>query len=245
MTTVVTAARDYTTGAVPPLLRIDGIAKQYGDARVLADISFDLRAGEVLGLIGPNGSGKTTLLECIAGVLPVDSGSVFSRGSVCPAADRRKHLFYLPDGVRPWDDQYVVHVLNFFVAVYSRTDRDLAGAVDALGLAPVLRKRIHALSKGYCRRLMLALALIAPQPVLLLDEPFDGFDLRQTRDVMELIRGVAARGRTLFLAIHQLGDAERVCDRFVLIADGRVRGLATIEELRTQTHLPGASLEDV
>jgi ABC-2 type transport system ATP-binding protein len=245
MATVATAALDHVTDAAPTLLRISDIAKQYGDARVLADISFDLREGEVLGLIGPNGSGKTTLLESIAGILPVDSGSVFWRGAVCPAANRNQHLFYLPDGVLPWDDQYVVHVLNFFAAVHRRRDRDLAETVNALGLAPVLHKRVHALSKGYCRRLMLALALIAPQPVLLLDEPFDGFDLRQTREVMGLIRRVASSGRTLFVAIHQLGDAARVCDRFVLIADGRVRGLGTIDELRARTSLPGGSLEDV
>ena len=244
MTVLATIPRRLAADAMP-VLSIGGIAKQYGDVRVLADISIDVREGEVLGLIGPNGSGKTTLLESIAGILPVDSGSVSWRGASCPAANRHKHLFYLPDGVRPWDDQYVAHVLNFFVSVYRRTDRDLDEAIDALGLAPVLHKRIHALSKGYCRRLMLALALIAPQPVLLLDEPFDGFDLRQTREVMGLIRRVASFGRTLFLAIHQLGDAERVCDRFVLIAEGRVRGLGTIEELRARTNLPGASLEDV
>jgi ABC-2 type transport system ATP-binding protein len=101
------------------------------------------------------------------------------------------------------------------------------------------------LSKGYGRRLMLALALIAPQPLLLMDEPFDGFDLRQTREVMGVVREVAHNGRTLVLAIHQLIDAERVCDRFVLLADGRVRGIGTLTDLRTQTGMPAGGLEDV
>jgi ABC-type multidrug transport system ATPase subunit len=99
----------------------------------------------------------------------------------------------------------------------------------------VLRKRVLALSKGYSRRLMLALTLMTPQPVLLMDEPFDGFDLRQTREIMGVLRDAAGRGRTFVLAIHQLPDAERVCDRFVLLADGRVRGFGTLDEMRQRT----------
>ena len=98
------------------------------------------------------------------------------------------------------------------------------------------------LSKGYGRRLMLALALITPQPLLLMDEPFDGFDLRQTREIMGVLRDVAGNGRTLVLAIHQLIDAERVCDRFVLLADGRVRGIGTLAELRAQTGMPAGRI---
>jgi ABC-type multidrug transport system ATPase subunit len=121
----------------------------------------------------------------------------------------------------------------------------VAETVCSLGLAPVLRKRVLALSKGYARRVMLALALITPHPLLLMDEPFDGFDLRQTREIMGLLRQVAAQGRTLVLAIHQLVDAERVCDRFVLLADGRLRGIGSLDELRSRTGQAAAGLEDV
>src|SRR5262249_31398955 len=113
------------------------------------------------------------------------------------------------------------------------------------GLAPALRKRIAALSKGYARRLMLALALLTPHPLLLMDEPFDGFDLRQTREIMHVLRDVASNGRALVLAIHQLSDAARVCDRFVLLAEGRVRGVGTLAQLRAQAGKPAAGLEEV
>jgi ABC-type multidrug transport system ATPase subunit len=92
---------------------------------------------------------------------------------------------------------------------------------------------------------MLALALLTPHPLLLMDEPFDGFDLRQTREIMTVLRDVASNGRTLVLAIHQLGDAARVCDRFVLLAEGRVRGVGTLAQLRAQTGKPAAGLEEV
>jgi ABC-type multidrug transport system ATPase subunit len=78
-----------------------------------------------------------------------------------------------------------------------------------------------------------------------MDEPFDGFDLRQTREIMGVLREVAGNGRTLVLAIHQLIDAERVCDRFVLLVAGRIRGIGTLAELRAQTAMPSAGLEDV
>jgi ABC-type multidrug transport system ATPase subunit len=226
-----------------PLLRVLGLAKRYGDQHALAAVSFDVRAGEVLGLIGPNGAGKTTLLEALAGLIPVEAGELVWRGT--PSTGRRDIMFYLPDGLRPWDDELVVRVLTFFATIHGRTERDVSETIASVGLAPVLRKRVHTLSKGYARRLMLALALLTPQALLLMDEPFDGFDLRQTRDVMGLIRRVAASGRTLVLAIHQLADAERVCDRFVLLADGAVRGAGTLDELRAQTKLMSASLEDI
>jgi len=92
---------------------------------------------------------------------------------------------------------------------------------------------------------LLALALLAPHPVLLMDEPFDGFDLRQTREIVNLFRNHAARGRTFILAVHQLADAEHVCDRVILLAGGRVRGAGTLAELRAQTTLPAGSLEDI
>jgi len=228
----------------PLLLQVAALSKRYGEQQALTDVAFDVRVGEVLGLIGPNGAGKTTLLEALAGLLPVDAGEV--RWLHAPAPVRhREGMFYLPDGLRPWEEQFTWRVLAFFAAAHGRTEDNLAATIDAVGLAPALDKRVLALSKGYGRRLMLALALLTPQPLLLMDEPFDGFDLRQTREVMALIRRVAAGGRTLVLAIHQLADAERVCDRFVLLADGAVRGVGTIDELRAKTGLAAAGLEDV
>jgi ABC-2 type transport system ATP-binding protein len=229
----------------PNLVQIAALRKRYGEQFALADVAFDVRAGEVLGIIGPNGAGKTTLLEAIAGLLPADSGDVLWQGRPLPLARRRNNLFYLPDGLRPYWDQYVARVLSFFAGVYRRPSSQLADVVERLGLVPVLQKRANALSKGYARRLVLGLGLLAPQPLLLMDEPFDGFDLRQTREVMHLLRTLAANGRTLILAIHQLTDAERVCDRFLLLADGRVLAHGTLDDLRIRTARPAANLEDI
>ena len=229
----------------PTLMQVHGLTKRYAEQHALHDVSFDIRAGEVLGLIGPNGAGKTTLLDAIAGLIPDVDGEVIVNGKPLPLWRRRESLFFLPDGLRPWDEQYVRNVVEFFAGVFRCPKAQVAEAIGAVGLGPMLQKRVKALSKGYARRLMLALGLLTPQPLLLLDEPFDGFDLRQTRDIMGLIRGFADRGRTFVLAIHQLADAERVCDRCVLLADGRVRGMGSMEELRALVGQPAASLEDI
>jgi ABC-2 type transport system ATP-binding protein len=227
------------------LVQVAGITKWYGEQRALADVSFDIRHGEILGLIGPNGSGKTTLLETIAGLLPVDAGRVLWQRSPLPQNRRRDVIFYLPDGLRPWDGQHVIRVLEFFASAFGRRIVDLDEVTRSVGLEQVLGKHVSALSKGYARRLMLALALLTPHPVVLMDEPFDGFDIRQTLEIMTLMRRVAAHGRTFTFAIHQLADAERVCDRFILLADGRICGIGSLDDLRAQTGQTTAGLEDV
>jgi ABC-2 type transport system ATP-binding protein len=228
------------------LMTMRGIGKTFGDQQVLADVSFEVASGEILGLIGPNGAGKTTLLECIAGLLPMDAGEVRWRGSLLPPAQRKDRLFYVPEAISPYPDQRTAKVLNFFREAYREPASRLEQLVGALDLGAALAKPIGVLSKGYRRRFLLALGLLAPRPVLLMDEPFDGFDLRQTREVMNLLRNETADGRTLVLSIHQLGDAQRICDRLVLLSGGRVAGAGTLAELTASARLPiGSDLEEV
>jgi len=227
------------------LLTARGISKRFGANAVLEKASFSVREHEVLGLIGPNGAGKTTLFECLAGLIPVDAGEVKIGGRRVPPAHRKQALFYLPDAIRPWPDQSVGWVLEFFAALHGRPESDAAALGEALQLRPFWRARVGSLSKGESKRALLALGLLTPQPLLLLDEPFDGLDFRQAREVMALLRTVPAAGRTLFLSIHQLGDAARVCDRLVLLSRGRVAGEGTLAELRAQAGLSDGGLEEV
>jgi ABC-2 type transport system ATP-binding protein len=227
------------------VLRVVNLAKHYDHEQAIAGVTFSVAAGEVLGLVGPNGAGKTTLLEGLAGLLALDSGAVFWRGEELPASRRKDVLFYVPDGVKPYQDRFAIEVVSLFANVYGRSDADVATVVASVGLAPVLHKRVHALSKGYSRRLLLALGFLTPHELLLMDEPFDGFDLLQTRSIIEVVRKEAAKGRALILAIHQLADAQRVCDRLILFAGGQLRGIGTLDELRAQTAKHDGSLEEI
>lgn len=212
---------------------------------VLRDAGFTLRENEVLGLIGPNGSGKTTLFECLAALIPARTGEVTFNGRPLPAEHRKRVLFYLPDGIRPWPDQTVQFCLKFYQKLHKSPLFDGEFLAKRLGLEALLGARSGELSKGEAKRFLLALALLTPQPVLLLDEPFDGLDFRQTREVILLLRDPEIRqGRTLFLSIHQLTDAARVCDRFVLLSQGAVAGEGTLDELRSRAGID-AGLEEV
>ena len=226
------------------LLQAAQLTKRYGHFTALSDVSFTIRPGEVLGLIGPNGSGKTTLFEILGGVLPADSGRVLANGRAITAVERAAAIFYLPDGVAPWPAQTLRWALEFAGGFFG--DPSLIDQlVDELDLGPLLDSRIGTLSKGQRKRALLAIGLLTPQPVLLADEPFDGLDLRQSRDVARTIRSHAAASRTMLLSIHQINDAARVCDRFVLLSGGRVRGEGTLEELGEVAAAHGAATSDL
>lgn len=155
-------------------------------------------------------------------------------------------LFYLPDAIAPWPAQTVRWALGFVQGFFNGgPDRpaprtwgsafkaaDPRDVIPAFDLAPILDVRIGALSKGQRKRALLAISCLTPQPLLLADEPFEGLDLRQTREIAAALRQHAADGRTLLLSIHQIPDAARICDRFVLLSGGRVRGEGTLEQLQ-------------
>jgi ABC-type multidrug transport system ATPase subunit len=223
---------------VSTLFEVKGLSKRFGRIAALADVSFHVRSGEILGLIGPNGAGKSTLFECLAGILPSDSGELL------PARDRSSLLFYVPDAIAPWPAQSVRWALDFTIGFLGGRSELLENAIDKLDLRALLDQPIGALSKGQRKRALLAIGLLTPQPALLIDEPFEGLDLRQARDIAAALREHAARGRTLFLSIHQISDAARFCDRFILLNRGRVRGEGTLSELAAQANLQ-ENLEEV
>jgi ABC-2 type transport system ATP-binding protein len=228
------------------LLRVERLSKEIGGSDILQDINFDIHDNEILGLIGPNGAGKTTLIECLANLRPRTSG-IFYEGDEAPAAWDPSHLmFYLPNGVAPYAELYTIEVLTLFGRLFEVEPRRWEQIiVEDLSLAPVLQKKVAALSKGNLQRLLIALALMSPQPLLALDEPFDGLDLHQTQAMMDILRRLRADHRTLLLCIHQLTDAERICDRLLLLSSGRLVAIGTLDELRERAGLPGASLEEV
>ena len=226
------------------MLQVRHFTKHYGRLTALDDVTFAVREGEVLGLIGPNGSGKTTLFECMGGVLPLDQGSLVRDGRPLTARARASILFYLPDQIVPWPAQSVRWAIDFTLGFFGgRVDlRD--EVIRRLDVEPLLDATIGSLSKGQRKRALLAIGLLMPQPLLLADEPFDGLDLRQSRDVAQTLRSYASAGRTMFLSIHQIRDAARVCDRFVLLSGGRARGEGTLQELSALAAARGSAAGD-
>jgi ABC-2 type transport system ATP-binding protein len=231
-------------GGATEIIRVAHLTKRFGRIVALDDVSCSVRTGEVLGLIGPNGAGKTTLFQCVAGLLPVDRGELWHEGRPLPLRDRGRLLFCVPDEIAPWPTETVRWALDFTLGFFAAAPDARDDVVERLDLGPLLDARIGTLSRGQRKRVALAIGLLTPHPLLLIDEPFDGLDLRQSLALARNLREWAAGGRTLFLSIHQIFDASMVCDRFVLLSAGRVCGEGTLDALAATT--PDATtLEEV
>src|SRR5262245_34702185 len=173
----------------------------------------------------------------------MDRGEVSIGGHALKPTERSAHLFYVPDGIAPWPTQTVRWALDFTIGFFNGAAARRDEVIAKLDIASLLDAPMGTLSKGQRKRAMLALGLLTPQPTLLIDEPFDGLDLRQARELSATLLAHAATGRTLFLSIHQIADAGRICHRFVLLRDGRVAGAGTLDELMDVVASRGIDLQ--
>jgi ABC-2 type transport system ATP-binding protein len=228
------------------MLKVSDLSKRFGSIRALDKVSFTVPTNAIAGVIGPNGAGKTTLLLGMAGLMPMDGGTLCWEDKFIPALARSDILFYVEDAIRPHAQLQAGFVLRFYASSFSRPKNYVDEVMDRLQLRDFARTRVSELSKGTMKRLLLALGLLSTQQILMLDEPFDGLDLKQMVEVVPLLRGVSATGRTLVLSIHQLRDAERACDQFILLSGGKIAGQGTLSELRVRARCgPGSGLEEV
>jgi ABC-2 type transport system ATP-binding protein len=216
------------------LIVLDRVTKRFGPAGaggILAvdGVSFAVPPGEVLGFLGPNGAGKSTTMKMVTGYLTPTSGRVRVDGvdvSEQPLAAKAA-LGYLPEGAPLYGDMTPEGFLRFVARARGlRGDaarRAVADAVDATNLSAVLRQNIDTLSKGFKRRVGLAQAILHQPKALVLDEPTDGLDPNQKREVRGLITSMARDlGRAVVLSTHILEEVSAVCTRVVMIARGRI-----------------------
>jgi ABC-2 type transport system ATP-binding protein len=226
------ASRDNTR-----LFAAQHLTKRYGRLTALSGVSFSVRAGEVLGLIGPNGSGKTTLFECLGGVLPLDEGSLVRDGQPMSERARASTLFYLPDAIVPWPSQRVRWAIDFMLGLFRGRADLVDDVIGRLDIVPLLDATIGSLSKGQRKRALLAIGLLTPHPVLLADEPFDGLD-PPSRDVLgDLLSEAAASGAAVIVSTHRLDIAERA-SRCIALFDGKVTHDGPADEATMQKLLP-------
>ncbi len=225
------------------MIKTENITKRYLKNKVLDDISISIPDKTITGIIGPNGAGKSTLLKIISGFEFPDSGTIYiNNNKVNKHSMIKKHLSYMPENMSLYPDYFVDEFLDFFHSAINYMDEKL---MDSLSLKKIFYKKIKHLSKGWHQRLKLYTALANEKPVIILDEPFDGFDPLQMRDIIKIFKSQNSEGKSFILSIHQLSDAQKICDYFILLDTGVKIAEGSIDSLSEKFSCKSKSLENI
>jgi ABC-2 type transport system ATP-binding protein len=217
-----------------PVIVADQLSKRFGARLAVDRVSFDVRAGEVMGLLGPNGSGKTTILRILGGYLCPSSGTARVAGFdvVAEGLEARRYVGYVPEDVPLYSHMRVDEFLAFMGRLKGLVGRPLqdgmAVVCDRLALSNVRHLAIGKLSRGYRQRVAIAQALLNNPPLLILDEPTNGLDPRQIIEMRELIRALGTT-HTILVTSHILGEIEKVAHRVAILLDGRLLAVQALD----------------
>ena len=234
------------------VIRIEGVTRAFGTFLAVNNVSFDVRRGEVFGLLGANGAGKTTAFRMLCGLLAPTSGTLLVAGVNMrrAPAKARARIGYMSQGFSMYRELSVARNLKFFAGAYGlRGDRmreRIQWAVDEFDLGSVLSRRSDHLSLGYKQRLAFACSLMHEPSILFLDEPTSGVDPLARREFWTRIEELAAGGVTAMVTTHFMEEAE-YCDRLVIQVAGRIAASGTPDEIRAQAMTnghPSQSMED-
>ena len=223
------------------MIEVNQLTKRYARHEAVRGISFSVKRGEIVGFLGPNGAGKTTTLRMLTGYLPPTSGTatIADFDIFRQSIEARRKIGYMPENVPLYEDMRVREYLKFRAQLKglgnSDARRRVGAVLDTCGLDGVRRKMIKTLSKGYRQRVGLADALVHDPELLILDEPTNGLDPNQIRQIRELIRQLAET-HTVLVSTHILSEVEMTCNRVIIIDGGVIKAADTpanlIEEMR-------------
>ncbi len=218
------------------MIQVQAVSKSFGSVQALRDVSFSVEPGEIIGLLGPNGAGKTTMIRILACFMPPSRGRVridgldASRDSLAI----RRRIGYFLEKVSIYPEMRVERFLAFAAAIKKvprwMRKKAVSNVMDLCGLGRVRRRIIANLSKGYRQRVGLAQALLNNPAILLLDEPTSGLDPEQVVEVRAMVKGLAGQ-RTVILSSHILSEVSQVCNRVIIMDQGRLAAAGTPDEL--------------
>ncbi len=232
------------------MIEVTNLSKYFGDVAAVADISFRVEPGQILGFLGPNGAGKTTTMRILTCFLPPSSGSARVAGHdvVEESMQVRRKIGYMPEHPPLYNDMTVRSYLGFVARIKGVGGAQLKSAVDVtmerVALTEVENTIIGHLSKGYRQRVGLAQALVHDPPVLILDEPTVGLDPKQIIEIRQLIKGLGG-DHTVILSTHILPEVSMTCERIVIINNGKLAGEGTPESLTAQLREADSLLAEI
>ena len=232
------------------MIEVNNLSKRYGRHLAVRDVSFSVTKGEIIGFLGPNGAGKTTTLRMLTGYLPPSSGSATVAGFDIfrQSIEARKRIGYMPENVPLYDDMRVREYLSFRARIKGLSNSDarrrVSHVIDTCGLETVRRKMIKTLSKGFRQRVGLADALVHQPDLLILDEPTNGLDPIQIRQIRELIKHLALN-HTVLISTHILSEVEMIASRVIIIDGGKIKAADTPIEMQAPAETVTRLLADL
>lgn len=204
-------------------IEVQNISKSYGAQKALDSVSFSVKKGEIVGFLGPNGAGKSTLMKILTTYINADEGKASVNGNDVTENQKAVQLSvgYLPEHNPLYLDLYVREYLEFNADVYKVAKSRIEEVIQLTGLSSESHKKIGQLSKGYRQRVGLATALLHNPDVLILDEPTTGLDPNQLVEIRNVIKNVG-KNKTVFLSTHIMQEVEAICDRVIIINNGKI-----------------------
>ena len=211
------------------------LSKNYGKQSAVQDLNFRLEQGQIVGFLGPNGAGKSTTLKMLLGLISPSEGSVLIDGKdpQDQAIELKKQIGYLAENNPLYPEMYVREFLAFIGNIHQlqNLDKRIQEVIEWVGLQTEAHKKIQELSKGYQQRVGIALAIIHNPKILILDEPTSGLDPNQRDEIRELIKSLQ-KDRIILFSSHILSEVEAICDRVLLIHQGKLVSDSPMKEIK-------------
>ncbi|MFA0821647.1 MAG: ATP-binding cassette domain-containing protein [Methanomethylovorans sp.] len=221
------------------MIEVNSLRKEYGEFVAVDQLSFNVKKGEIFGIVGPNGAGKTTTLKMLSGLVRPTAGSIWINGvdlSTDPVRVK-SILGFLPEESPLYEGMYVEDYLLFFGELYDVDKATARKRINSLLTDLSLNaagKRIGDLSKGMRRKVAIARSLINDPQLLIYDEPGSGLDPMTSRFITEYIRSLKEKGKTIIFSAHNLYQMEKLCDRILIIKDGKQVTLGSASQIRKE-----------
>ncbi len=227
------------------VVEVRNFKMMFGNKVVIDDLNFDVKRGEIFGLLGANGSGKTTTIRALLGLYTPTSGELLVDGKKYDPEDARVVIGYLPEERGLYRKENVIDTMVYFGELKGVED-PYGWSVKYLkrvGLEDKVKERVERLSGGQQQKIQLGITIMNNPKLLILDEPTKGFDPMNRKLLMEIIEEHHKKGAAIIMITHYMDEVERLCDRALLLKDGRARAYGTIKEIRGE--FGDKSLDDI